>query len=152
MLALLRQAGPARPDDDTPRSTPCGSAALWRGQKLNLPLTAQRILAVLLERRGEVVSYEQLFDLVKTGRSKGQRAQARGHHSRRAARDRPRLRGPGERADAGFSLDRLKLPRLPAAAFLRRTLLRLVFVGLLAGSALLVLQLLTEERQRLQRE
>ena len=38
--------------------------------KLNLPLTAQRILAVLLERRGEVVSYEQLFDLVKTGRSK----------------------------------------------------------------------------------
>ncbi|MFO1228479.1 ATP-binding protein [Roseateles sp.] len=44
------------------------------------------------------------------------------------------------------------MPRLPAAAFLRRTLLRLVFVGLLAGSALLVLQLLTEERQRLQRE
>jgi signal transduction histidine kinase len=49
-------------------------------------------------------------------------------------------------------VDRLSLPRLPVAAFLRRTLLRLVFLGLLAGSALLVLQLLTEERQRLQRE
>jgi len=43
---------------------------LWRGQKLNLPLTAQRILATLLERRGEVVSYEELFDVVKSGRSK----------------------------------------------------------------------------------
>ncbi|MFO1228478.1 response regulator transcription factor [Roseateles sp.] len=71
VLALLRQAGPARPDDDTPSLDPLWQRSpLWRGQKLNLPLTAQRILAVLLERRGEVVSYEQLFDLVKTGRSK----------------------------------------------------------------------------------
>lgn len=45
----------------------------------------------------------------------------------------------------------LKLPRLPAAAFLRRTLLRLVFVALLGGSAALVLQLLTDEKLRLQR-
>lgn len=44
------------------------------------------------------------------------------------------------------------LPRLPAAAFLRRTLLRGVFVALLLGSGLLVLQLLTDERQRLQRD
>ena len=50
-----------------------------------------------------------------------------------------------------MELGALKLPRLPAAAFLRRTLLRLVFIGLLAGSAALVLQLLTEEKQRLQR-
>ena len=30
-------------------------AALWRGQKVNLPLTAQRILAALYARQGEVV-------------------------------------------------------------------------------------------------
>src|SRR5664279_5157952 len=30
--------------------------ALWRGQRINLPLTAQRILAALAQRRGEVVS------------------------------------------------------------------------------------------------
>jgi signal transduction histidine kinase len=45
----------------------------------------------------------------------------------------------------------LKLPRLPAAAFLRRSLLRLVFLALLAGSAALVLQLLSDEKLRLQR-
>lgn len=42
----------------------------WRGQRLNLPLTAQRILATLLEHRGDVVGYDQLFDVVKTGRNK----------------------------------------------------------------------------------
>ena len=42
----------------------------WRGQRLNLPLTAQRILATLLEHRGGVVSYDQLYDVVKTGRNK----------------------------------------------------------------------------------
>lgn len=50
-----------------------------------------------------------------------------------------------------MELGALKLPRLPAAAFLRRTLLRLVFLGLLVGSAALVLQLLTDEKLRLQR-
>ncbi len=50
-----------------------------------------------------------------------------------------------------MDLGTLKLPRLPAAAFLRRTLLRLVFVALLIGSAALVLQLLTDEKLRLQR-
>jgi DNA-binding response OmpR family regulator len=32
------------------------STPLWRGQRINLPLTAQRILAALYEKRGEVVS------------------------------------------------------------------------------------------------
>ncbi|MBI5259035.1 MAG: response regulator transcription factor [Burkholderiales bacterium] len=42
----------------------------WRGQRLNLPLTAQRILATLHQRRGEVVSYEELFQVVKSGRNR----------------------------------------------------------------------------------
>ncbi len=42
----------------------------WRGQRINLPLTAQRILATLHQRRGEVVSYDQLFEVVKSGRNK----------------------------------------------------------------------------------
>ena len=45
-------------------------AALWRGQKVNLPLTAQRILAALHQRRGEVVSYEELCQVVKSGRNR----------------------------------------------------------------------------------
>jgi DNA-binding response OmpR family regulator len=44
--------------------------ALWRGQRINLPLTAQRILAALAERRGEVVSYEDLYQVVKSGRNR----------------------------------------------------------------------------------
>jgi DNA-binding response OmpR family regulator len=42
----------------------------WRGQRVNLPLTAQRILATLYERRGQVVSYEDLFKVVKSGRNR----------------------------------------------------------------------------------
>ena len=42
----------------------------WRGQRVNLPLTAQRILATLHQRAGQVVSYEELFDVVKSGRSR----------------------------------------------------------------------------------
>jgi DNA-binding response OmpR family regulator len=42
----------------------------WRGQRVNLPLTAQRILATLYQRRGEVVSYEDLFEVVKSGRNR----------------------------------------------------------------------------------
>jgi DNA-binding winged helix-turn-helix (wHTH) protein len=42
----------------------------WRGQRINLPLTAQRILAALFERRGQVVSYEDLFEVVKSGRNR----------------------------------------------------------------------------------
>jgi DNA-binding response OmpR family regulator len=43
---------------------------MWRGERVNLPLTAQRILATLYLRRGEVVSYEELFDVVKSGRNR----------------------------------------------------------------------------------
>jgi len=46
------------------------NAALWRGQRVNLPLTAQRILAALHARRGDVVSYEDLFLVVKSGRNR----------------------------------------------------------------------------------
>jgi DNA-binding response OmpR family regulator len=43
---------------------------IWRGQRINLPLTAQRLLAALFARRGQVVSYEELFDVVKSGRTR----------------------------------------------------------------------------------
>ncbi|MBL8376853.1 MAG: response regulator transcription factor [Burkholderiales bacterium] len=42
----------------------------WRGKRINLPLTAQRILAALHQRRGEVVSYDELFEVVKSGRNR----------------------------------------------------------------------------------
>lgn len=42
----------------------------WRGQRVNLPLTAQRILATLYASAGEVVSYEELFQVVKSGRNR----------------------------------------------------------------------------------
>jgi len=43
---------------------------LWKGQRINLPLTAQRILATLHQRAPEVVSYEELFDVVKSGHTR----------------------------------------------------------------------------------
>jgi DNA-binding response OmpR family regulator len=43
---------------------------MWRGQRINLPLTAQRILATLYQRKGDVVSYDELFDVVKSGRNR----------------------------------------------------------------------------------
>jgi DNA-binding response OmpR family regulator len=43
---------------------------LWRGQRINLPMTAQRILAALYEHRGQVVSYDQLYQVVKSGRNR----------------------------------------------------------------------------------
>ncbi len=43
---------------------------LWRGQHLNLPLTAQRILANLYENKDQVVSYEDLYKVVKSGRNR----------------------------------------------------------------------------------
>lgn len=45
-------------------------SALWRGKRVNLPLTAQRILAALYQKRGQVVSYDELFDVVKSGRNR----------------------------------------------------------------------------------
>jgi DNA-binding response OmpR family regulator len=46
------------------------ASPIWRGQRINLPLTAQRILATLYEFRGEVVSYDDLFQVVKSGRNR----------------------------------------------------------------------------------
>ena len=46
------------------------STPLWRGQRINIPLTAQRILATLYQRRGDVVSYDELFEVVKSGRNR----------------------------------------------------------------------------------
>ena len=43
---------------------------MWRNQRINLPLTSQRILATLHQRRGQVVSYEDLFEVVKSGRTR----------------------------------------------------------------------------------
>lgn len=43
---------------------------IWRAQRINLPLTAQRLLAALYEHRGQVVTYEQLFQVVKSGRNR----------------------------------------------------------------------------------
>lgn len=43
---------------------------LWRGQHINLPLTAQRILANLYENKDQVVSYEDLYKVVKSGRNR----------------------------------------------------------------------------------
>jgi DNA-binding response OmpR family regulator len=45
-------------------------APTWRGERINLPLTAQRILATLYERRGQVVSYDDFFQVVKSGRNR----------------------------------------------------------------------------------
>jgi DNA-binding response OmpR family regulator len=42
----------------------------WRGQRINLPLTAQRILATLMQKRGQIVSYEELYEVVKSGRNR----------------------------------------------------------------------------------
>jgi DNA-binding response OmpR family regulator len=43
---------------------------IWRGQRINLPMTAQRILAALYQNRGQVVSYDQLYQVVKSGRNR----------------------------------------------------------------------------------
>jgi DNA-binding response OmpR family regulator len=46
------------------------SSPLWRGERINLPLTSQRILDTLYRRRGYVVSYDELFQVVKSGRNR----------------------------------------------------------------------------------
>lgn len=46
------------------------NSPIWRGQRINLPLTAQRILDALYQKRGQVVSYEELFRVVKSGRNR----------------------------------------------------------------------------------
>ena len=46
------------------------ASPMWRGQRINLPLTAQRILDALYQKRGQVVSYEDLYQVVKSGRNR----------------------------------------------------------------------------------
>jgi DNA-binding response OmpR family regulator len=46
------------------------SSPIWRGQRINLPLTSQRILDALFRRPGQVVSYDELFLVVKSGRNR----------------------------------------------------------------------------------
>ncbi len=72
MLRAARARGhaPAATVEDLQLDPLWQRSAVWRGQRINLPLTAQRILATLYQRRGEVVAYEELFEVVKSGRSK----------------------------------------------------------------------------------
>ena len=65
-----QQAAPQREDGALSLDPLWQRTPTWRGQRINLPLTAQRILATLYQRRGEVVSYEDLFDVVKSGRNR----------------------------------------------------------------------------------
>src|SRR5690349_12392701 len=64
------EGGSAAPGDELSLDPLRQNSALWRGQRVNLPLTAQRILAALHQRRGDVVSYEELFLVVKSGRNR----------------------------------------------------------------------------------
>ena len=73
-LEILRSA---TPHNNAPAAGPVLSldplrqaAPLWRGQRVNLPLTAQRILLALHQRAGEIVSYEELYAVVKSGRNR----------------------------------------------------------------------------------
>jgi two-component system response regulator ChvI len=71
--AKVRQAQRAAP---APKSSELSLDPLWqrnptwRGERLNLPLTAQRILATLHQKSGQVVSYDELFEVVKSGRNR----------------------------------------------------------------------------------
>jgi DNA-binding response OmpR family regulator len=69
--AKNRRARPEKPAGDELSIDPLRQGApFWRGKRVNVPLTAQRILAVLYERRGEAVSYDELFAVVKSGRNR----------------------------------------------------------------------------------
>jgi DNA-binding response OmpR family regulator len=76
-LEILRVARERRAERDAPAASEelaldplWQRTPTWRGERINLPLTAQRILATLYQRRGEVVSYEELFEVVKSGRNR----------------------------------------------------------------------------------
>lgn len=74
ILRAVRQRSPTEappPVDDELSIDPLRQrSALWRGKRINLPLTAQRILAALYQKRGQVVLYDELFDVVKSGRNR----------------------------------------------------------------------------------
>jgi two-component system response regulator ChvI len=73
-LEILRVAkstpAPARATSELSLDPLWQRTPMWRSQRINLPLTAQRILATLHQRAGEVVSYDELFDVVKSGRNR----------------------------------------------------------------------------------
>lgn len=79
-LDILRAAKSRSPAEDAPATAPARAelsidplrqnATLWRGKRVNLPLTAQRILLALYEHKGQVVSYDELFQVVKSGRNR----------------------------------------------------------------------------------
>ncbi len=79
ILRTTQRTAPA-PAPAAPDPAPAGDALVldplwqrtptWRGERINLPLTAQRILATLYQRSGEVVSYDELFEVVKSGRNR----------------------------------------------------------------------------------
>jgi DNA-binding response OmpR family regulator len=68
--APVKEAAPASPANELSLDPLRQGSPMWRGQRINLPLTAQRILATLHQRRGQVVSYEDLFQVVKSGRNR----------------------------------------------------------------------------------
>jgi len=77
--AKLRQAQRAEAHRAEPQASPASELSLdplrqrtptWRGERINLPLTAQRILATLHQKSGQVVSYDELFEVVKSGRNR----------------------------------------------------------------------------------
>jgi len=73
ILRATRDRGAAKPaaaGDELALDPLRQNTPLWRGQRVNLPLTAQRILATLYQRRGDVVSYDELFQVVKSGRNR----------------------------------------------------------------------------------
>jgi DNA-binding response OmpR family regulator len=73
MLRAAREARAAQPvegRDELSLDPLWQKSPTWRGERLNLPLTAQRILATLYQRRGQVVSYDDLFEVVKSGRNR----------------------------------------------------------------------------------
>lgn len=68
--AGTQRHNPANQDDELAMDPLRQRSPIWRGQRINLPLTAQRILAALFAKRGHVVSYEDLYQVVKSGRNR----------------------------------------------------------------------------------
>ena len=65
-----RSAEPASAADELNLDPLWQRCPTWRGQRINLPLTAQRILATLMQKKGQIVSYEELYEVVKSGRNR----------------------------------------------------------------------------------
>ncbi|MCU6502573.1 response regulator [Rugamonas sp. A1-17] len=70
LRSVKEKAEPAPAADELSMDPLRQRTPTWRGHRINLPLTAQRILAALFARRGQVVSYDELFEVVKSGRNR----------------------------------------------------------------------------------